>query len=99
MNTYCRALAVLAVLLLVSGCVAEQADAEAVGSAQSETITANTITANTITANTITANTITANTLTSSSLTSSSLGTPVLNALEDMTQLGSGTVGAANRTV
>jgi hypothetical protein len=99
MNTYRRALAVLAVLLLVSGCAIERGEEEEVGSAQSETITSNTITSNTITSNTITSNTITSNTITSNSLTSSSLGTPVLDALDDVTQLGSGTVGAANRTV
>jgi hypothetical protein len=91
-NSY-RAVAVSAVLFLVSGCGAEQSDGE-LASATSAVESTNTLTVNTLTVNTLTVNTLTVNTLTVNSLTSGTLGSPVLTALQNTTP-----VGAANRTI
>jgi hypothetical protein len=90
MKPSCRAIAVPAVLFLLSGCAAERADSEerGVGAAESPLLTANLLTANLLTANLLTANLLTANSLISSTLTSSGLGAPVQTALQDVTPMG-----------
>jgi hypothetical protein len=73
MNTDARTFAIPTVLFVLAGCVVEQREGEAVGTAESAAITSNAITSNAITSNAITSNAITSNAITSNAITSNAI--------------------------